>query len=96
MASPAQTSADQETLPIRSTSTDLKPGRISNPAVKSRSRISIAKPRRIASHATRKSVLPNPALACDVAELASAVCWVMVIISTPVFTYISIMTLIGG
>jgi hypothetical protein len=41
-ASSAQTSADQETLPIRSASTDLKPGRISNPAVKSRSRISIA------------------------------------------------------
>ena len=54
--------------------------------MESRSRISIAKPRRIASHATRKSVLPNPALAWDVAELASAVCWVTVIISTPLFS----------
>src|SRR5215204_2135563 len=85
-ASPAQTIADQETLPISSATIGPKPGRISNPAVKSRSRVSIAKPKRMASHATRKSVLPNPALAWCVAELVSAVCCATFIITTSMFS----------
>ena len=59
-ASPAQTSVDQVTLPARSEIIDSRPGKIPKPAAKSKSRASITKPRRIASHAARRSVAPRP------------------------------------
>src|SRR5919202_2195624 len=58
-ASPAQTMVDQETLPTRSATVDSKPGRIPKPPASSRSRISMAIPRRIASHATCRRVAPK-------------------------------------
>ncbi len=60
-ASPTQTKVDQETCLTRSAAIGLRPGKIPNPAAKSRSRASITKPRSIASHAVRKSVAPRPA-----------------------------------
>jgi hypothetical protein len=59
-ASPAQTRVDQVTLPAKSETIDSSPGKIPKPAAKSKSRASITKPRRIASHATRRSVAPRP------------------------------------
>src|SRR5215216_6561680 len=86
-ASPAQTSPDQVTLPNTSATTDFKPGTISNPAVKSRSRVSIAKPRRIASHETRTSTLPSPGLLSGepVVDEASGFCCGSVISKCPAF-----------
>jgi hypothetical protein len=63
--------------------------------VKSRNRISIAKPRRIASHTTRKSVLPNPASLKDVVELASACCCAALTINLPYFSTTQIMAVTG-
>jgi hypothetical protein len=48
------------TLPARSEIIDSSPGKIPKPAAKSKSRACITKPRRIASHATRRSVAPRP------------------------------------
>jgi hypothetical protein len=71
-ASPAQTRVDQVTLPARSEIIDSGPGRLPKPAAKSKSRASITKPRRIASHATRRSVAPR--LPAGVLSVAPVVC----------------------
>ncbi len=72
-ASPAQTRVDQVTLPARSEIIDSSPGKIPKPAAMSKSRASITKPRRIASHATRRSVVPRPL--AGVLSVALVVCW---------------------
>lgn len=56
MASPTQTKVDQESCLTRSAAIVSRPGKIPNPAAKSRSRASITMPRRIASQAARRSV----------------------------------------
>jgi hypothetical protein len=59
-ASPTQTKVDHETCFTRSAAANSRPGKIPRPAAKSKSRISMTKPRRIASHAARKSVTLSP------------------------------------
>ncbi len=73
-ASPTQTKVDHETCFTRSAAANSRPGKIPRPAAKSRSRISMTKPRRIASHAARKSVTLSPATE-GLVGAASAPCY---------------------